>query len=186
MNWNKHSEIDGAHSFLSPSNYHWLNYDDNKLMDVYRNTQAIERGTKLHDFAARCIELGQKLPRSQKTLNIYVNDAIGYGMTPEVGLVYSANCFGHADSICFRNKLLRIHDYKTGETKASFNQLRIYAALFCLEYRIAPCDIDYELRLYQYDNFTIDTPNGTDIAPIMDKIVRFDKIITQIKQEGEK
>ena len=28
-------------------------------------------------FAARCISLGQKLPKSQKTLNMYVNDAIG-------------------------------------------------------------------------------------------------------------
>ena len=33
------------------------------------------------------------------------------------------------------NKILRIHDYKSGITPAKMDQLMIYAALFCLEYK---------------------------------------------------
>ena len=47
--------------------------------------------------------LGQKLPKSQKTLNMYVNDAISFRMVPEQILFYSENCFGTADTIVFRN-----------------------------------------------------------------------------------
>lgn len=39
---------------------------------------ATQKGTVLHAFAAQCILLGQKLPKSQKTLNMYVNDATQY------------------------------------------------------------------------------------------------------------
>lgn len=77
--------------------------------------------------------IGQKLPRLNKTLNAYVNDAIGYKMIPEQILFYSDNCFGTADAIVFRNGLLRIHDLKTGVIPAHMEQLEVYAALFCLE-----------------------------------------------------
>lgn len=50
---------------------------------------------------------------------MYVNDAIGYKMTPEQTLFYSENCFGTADSISYRSGLLRIHDLKTGVIPAS-------------------------------------------------------------------
>ena len=110
---------------------------------------AAQRGTVLHDFACQCIKLGQKLPRSRKTLNMYVNDAINYKMTPEQILYFSPNCFGTADAIVFTNDLLRIHDYKSGVTPAHIEQLRIYAALFCLEYHVEPFDIDMRLRIYQ-------------------------------------
>ena len=78
MNWNTHSNLRGAHAFLGASKYHWLNYDDKKLRESYLNALAVKRGTELHDFAATCIRLKQKLPKSAKTLNAYVNDAIGY------------------------------------------------------------------------------------------------------------
>ena len=145
----------------------------------------MQKGTKLHDFAAQCIELGQKLPKSKKTLNMYVNDAIGFRMTPEQVLYYSDNCFGTADAISFRDGLLRIHDLKTGATPAHMEQLMIYAALFCLEYRMKPAEIGMELRLYQSDEILIHEPEVDEIVPIMDKIVSFDKLIQRIKdQEG--
>ena len=141
--------------------------------------------TELHAFAAQCIRLGQKLPKSQKTLNMYVNDAIGYKMLPEQILYYSENCFGTADAIGFRNNSLRVHDLKTGEIPAHMEQLYIYVALFCLEYHIKPANIDIECRIYQNDQILYDKPSVDIIVPIMDKIVTADKIIMKIKeQEG--
>ena len=183
MDWNKHYNLAGQHAFLGASKYHWINYDEEKLMDSYSNFRAAQRGTELHDFAAQCIKLGQRWPKSQKTLNMYVNDAIGYKMTPEQVLYYSENCFGTADSIAFRNNFLRIHDYKSGVTPAKMEQLKIYAALFCLEYKVKPSTIEMELRLYQSDDIIYHNPTAEEIVPIMDKIVTFDKIIAQMKQE---
>ena len=132
MNFNKHSALEGQHAFLGASKYHWINYDEIKVADSYSRYLATLRGTTLHDFAARCITLGQKLPKSKKTLNMYVNDAIGFRMTPEQVLYFLNNCFGTADAIAFRDGFLRIHDLKTGTTPAHMEQLEIYAALFCL------------------------------------------------------
>lgn len=185
MNFLKHSNLSGQHAFLGASNYHWIGYDDEKLITAYTNWQATQRGTKLHAFAAQCIELGQKLPQSRKTLNMYVNDAIGYKMTPEQILYFSNNCFGTADAISFRRDKLRIHDLKTGVTPARMEQLIIYNALFCLEYKIKPSDIESELRIYQSNDVIIFEPAPEDIVPVMDKIITFDKIINELKaQEG--
>ena len=183
MNFNKHSNLEGQHAFLGASKYHWINYDETKLVESYSKYMAAQRGTILHDFAAQCIRLGQKLPKSRKTLNMYVNDAIGFRMTVEQPLYYSENCFGTADAICFRNNWLRIHDYKSGVTPARMEQLEIYAALFCLEYKVKPSDIDIELRIYQLDEILHHKPTAEDLVPIIDKIITFDKIITKIKAE---
>ena len=83
MNFNNHSNLEGCHAFLGASQYHWINYDEEKLADSYTRKQAVLRGTVLHDFAAQCIRLRQKLPDIQQTLNMYVNDAVGFKMTPE-------------------------------------------------------------------------------------------------------
>lgn len=187
MKWNDHSNIpEGAHAFLGASKYHWLNYDDEKVSVSYRNHLAVQRGTMLHEFAATCIILGQRLPKSKKTLNAYVNDAIGFRMTPEQLLYFSDNCFGTADAIAFDEKrgYLRIHDLKTGVTPASLHQLEIYAALFCLEYEVKPEEIEMQLRIYQNDDVLIGEPTGIDIRPIMSKIRHFDKIIDGIKNGG--
>ena len=185
MNWNRHSELIGSHAFLSASKYHWINYEPDKLADSYNNFLATQKGTELHEFASQCIRLGQKLPAKKKTLNLFVNDAIGYKMESEQVLFYSENCYGTADAISFRNKLLRIHDLKTGKVLAHMEQLMVYAALFCLEYRVKPGEISIELRLYQNDEVVYYNPEVDEIAVIMDKIVTFDKIIRQIKeQEG--
>ena len=185
MNFIKHSDFEGQHAFLGASKYHWINYDEQKVADAYSKFLAVQKGTVLHDFAAQCIKLGQKLPRSQKTLNMYVNDAIGFKMTPEQVLFYSENCFGTADAISFRDNFLRIHDYKSGVIPAHMEQLMIYAALFCLEYKYKPSEIEIELRIYQSDEIVVHNPEPEEIFAIIDKIIAFDKIITKIKSEEE-
>jgi len=184
MNFNMHSRLEGQHAFLSASNYHWINYDEEKLIATFSKFQAKQRGTELHDLARRCIDLGVKLPKSNKTLNLYVNDAIGFKMQTEQILYYSDNCFGTADTISFRKQFLRIHDYKSGEIPASMKQLMVYNALFCLEYHATPNDIETELRLYQSDEVLVHVPESEEIRNIMDKIIRFDKRIEQIKIGG--
>lgn len=189
MNWNDHSELEGSHAFLSASGYHWLNYSEEKLATVYKNRLATLKGTELHEFASTCIRLRQKLPKSEKTLNMFVNDAIGYGMESERILYYSDNCYGTADAIYFGKQrgtdrlILRIHDLKTGEIPAHMEQLLIYAALFFLEYKIKPHECDMELRIYQHNDILFFTPNPEDIVPIMDKIISFDKIINDIRHK---
>jgi hypothetical protein len=183
MNFNKHFDYQGEHAFLSASKYHWVNYDLDKMAEAFSKFMAIQRGTELHDFARRCIELKIKLPKSRKSLNCYVNDAIGYRMHPEQVLFYSSNSFGTADCICFRDDVLRIHDLKTGVSRVSMTQLEIYAALFCLEYKVNPLEIEIELRIYQSDEILVHKPEGTDILEIMDKIVLFDKKLEEIKQD---
>jgi hypothetical protein len=185
MNFNKHLNLEGQHAFLGASKYHWINYDEVKVADVYSKFLATQKGTILHEFAAQCIRLGQKLPKSRKTLNMYVNDAIGFKMTPEQPLFYSENCFGTTDAIAFRNRLLRIHDYKSGVTPAHMEQLEIYAALFCLEYKIKPFEIEMELRIYQSNEIIVHNPTGEDLVPIIDKIITFDKLITKIRAEED-
>jgi len=185
MNFKRHLECEGQHSFLSASRYHWINYTEERFADSYRNHLATLKGTELHETAARLIKLGITLPKSQKTLNMYVNDAIGFNMRPEQVLFYSENAFGTADAISFRNNFLRIHDLKTGTTKTHMEQLMIYAAYFCLEYKheIDMEKLQIELRIYQNDDVMICNPTIEDIVPIMDKIVTFDKKMKQIKRE---
>ncbi len=185
MNFNKHLNLEGQHAFLGASKFHWINYDEAKIASSYSKFLATIKGTELHAFAATCIRLGQKLPKSQKTLNMYVNDAIGFKMTPEQILYYSDNCFGTADTVMFRNNLLRIHDLKTGAVPAHMEQLEIYAALFCLEYKIKPAEIDILLRIYQNNEILYFEPAAKEIAAIIEKIIAFDKIIDKVKeQEG--
>ena len=183
MNFNRHFDLRGRHAIFSPSQSHWLRYSDDRAVEVYFNKQASEMGTRLHEWAKQTIDLGLKQPRSKKTLYAYVNDAIGYKMDTEVVLFYSERFFGTADAISFRNNFLRIHDLKTGKEPASIEQLEVYAALFCLEYRIKPHDIEMELRIYQNDEVIYLNPSPDDIQKIMDKIVHLDKMFEKIDRE---
>lgn len=186
MNLNRHSpNLVGKHAFLSPSTYHWINYDEDKLDQVFFAAEAARRGTELHELAQRLISLGVKLPKANKTLNLYVNDAIGFRMTPEQTLFYSENCFGTTDAICFRVNKLRVHDLKTGVNEASMVQLRIYDALFCLEYKFNPLEIEIENRIYQNDEVRIESPDPAEILHIMEKIRYFDKRVTALRMEAE-
>ncbi len=217
MIWNDHSKDvrEGTHAFLSPSQYSWLNYDRETLIARYRNRYATSIGTILHSFACERIKYGIKvtrytrsdillellrngIPENSIDMDIifdnfknYVNDAIGFQLTPEQALVYSENCFGWADAISFseEKKILRIHDLKTGLTPASMKQLEIYAALFCLEYKKRPGEIDIELAIYQtmadedgyYADINTEQADAETIAHHMDKIIALDKWIKRYK-----
>ena len=162
MNFNKHNSLEGLHAPFSPSKSSWLRYDDEKLIEVYKNLKAAEMGTRLHQWAKDTIDLGLKQPRSKKTIYAYVNDAIGFKMETEVVLFYSERFFGTADAISFRNGVLRIHDLKTGKR---------------------PVHMELELRIYQSDEILYHNPTAEDILPIMDKIVYLDKLLQKLESE---
>lgn len=180
MNFVKHLNLEGLHAPFSASQSAWLRYDDEKVIDSFRKKQAAAMGTRLHAWAKETIDLGIKQPRSKKTLYAYVNDAIGFKMSTEVVLYYSNNFFGTADAISFRDNVLRIHDLKTGISPVHMDQLKVYTALFCLEYKLKPGNIDMELRIYQNNEVLCFNPTAEDIVPIMDKIVHLNKMLEQI------
>lgn len=184
MIWKDHPKLVGKHAFMGASKYHWVNYSEEKIAQAFKNSEAVARGTELHELAAKLIKNGVRLPKNRNSLNMHVNDAIGFKMDTEVLLYYSDNCFGTADAISFRKNLLRIHDYKSGTNPANMTQLRIYAALFCHEYRKNPADIDIILRIYQNGSIVEEVPEPDDIQFIMDKIALFDKLIDKLKTEG--
>ena len=183
MNFIEHSDLVGTHAFLSPSQNAWTNYTNEKLEQRYLAAKAVERGTRLHEFAAEAIRLNRK-QSGRDTLSLYVNDAIGLKMKPEQPLFYSFNCYGTADAIAYRRNVLRIHDLKTGKTPAHFEQLELYAALFCLKYLMKPDKIKMELRLYQANEVQVLTPEPDDIFKMMDAIRKADTWVNEMKAKG--
>lgn len=186
MRWNSSSQqLKDSHAFLSPSKYHWLRYDDQKLIEKYRNYQAAALGTRIHAFAAEAIGLAIRLPDLQIALNMFVNDAIGFGMTPEVVLFYSENCFGTADAISYDEGVLRVHDLKTGIAPASLDQLMVYAGLFCLEYELEAKELrEVHLRIYQGIEVIMWNPDLRAILDVTKRIVEADNIIKRFKERG--
>ena len=180
MKFNDHKKLEGAHAVFSPSQSSWLRYNDDKAIEVFLNKKASEIGTRLHQWAKDTIDLRIKQPRSNKTLYAYVNDAIGFKMDTEVVLYYSDRFFGTADAISFRNGVLRIHDLKTGKS----GKIEDHAALFCLEYKMKPGEIQMELRVYKNDEVLVHNPTAEDILPIMDKIVHLNKLLERIDEEA--
>lgn len=189
MHFKRHSELANLHARLSPSKYHWLNYSDERVVEMFHTAEAAARGSRLHDLAHRLIKEKIRLQRTEATLNMYVNDCIGWNLHPEVALFYSRNCFGHADAIGYqpRKKVLRISDLKTGVTPTSFKQLIAYAALFFLEYghelRVGPFDVDTELRIYQNDEVRFEVADPGEIVHAMDRIKTADLIIEELREE---
>lgn len=193
MKFKKHSEVEGRHALLSASKYHWLNDDPEKLIARVSKANNAVLGTRLHQFAVDAISLGRKQPNNSQTLNLYINDCIGYRMETEVVLFYSWYAFGTADAIQFRKEfredtgeevfVLRIFDLKTGTSPASVVQLQAYAALFCLEYDVKPMVIDFDLRIYQNDEVTMFETDPEDIARIMDRYVEANKLVTAYQEE---
>lgn len=187
MIFNTHSALAGKHATISASKYHWVRYSNEKFLNWVQTQLMAAKGSRLHNIAALLITEGLKMPRNSKTLNMYVNDCIGFRMTPEQILFYSLNAFGTADAISFREidgkKVLRIFDLKTGVAEASFEQLIVYVAFFCLEYEYRPFEIDYiELRIYQNDNVKILEPSIADITMVMDRIVTFDRLLNEMQE----
>ena len=182
MRFNDHWQVDGKHAFLGASKYHWINYDMAKMERIWENKFASERGMRIHRIAADLIRERIRLEKNDLTLNRYVNDAIGFRMRPEQVLLYSDNCFGTADAIAFYKGILRVHDLKTGVHPGSEHQCEIYAALFCLEYKINPYDIEMIFRIYQGDQIFEVIGDPVRIKMIMEKIIVFDKRIEEMKE----
>lgn len=192
MKFNNHYNLSGLHAPFTASQSSWIRYDDDKAREVYERKKSAERGTRLHAWAKETIDLGIKQPRSKKTIYEYVNDAIGYKMSTEVVLFYSDRFFGTADAICFREDrktgryILRIHDLKTGvvgEPDKHFEQLKVYAALFCLEYKFKPHEIDISLGVYKKDEVAFCEPDPEEILYIMNRIIHLDKLLLKIDNE---
>lgn len=182
MIFTKHSNLEGLHAPFGASQSAWLRYDDEKILATYNNMKAKEMGTRLHAWAKETIDLGIKQPRSKKTIYAYVNDAIGFRMDTEVVLYYSDRFFGTADAISFKNNFLRIHDLKTGTSPVHIEQPLVYAALFCLEYKIKPSDIKIELRIYQNDEIQIYEPEEGEVEEVMNKIVHLDELLSSYEE----
>jgi len=190
MFWKNHADIEGRHATLSASKYHWIRYNDDKIVDTYMTRLDAMKGTQLHELAKHLIEMKVKLPDTTATLNQYVNDCIGLRLSPEVMLVASANAFGTADAIGYRKipgqnryKLI-IADLKTGVHEASFDQLLIYVVFFCIEYKVDIMTIDVELRIYQNDEVRIFEPQLDDIIPIRERLLSADAIIDRMRAEA--
>lgn len=182
MRFNKHLNLQGEHAFLSPSQYHWVNYTPDRLADRWTTAQAAAYGVAQHEYAQQEINAG-RISTHVGTLGLYINDSIENQMVTEQVLYYSENCFGTADGISFSKNLLRIFDLKTGVIPGSVHQLEVYAALFCLEYNKNPSNLEIELRIYQANEVTIYDADPEDILFIMDKIIEFDQQIDQLKLE---
>lgn len=207
MIFEKHLNLRGKHAFLAPSQPHWLRYSDEQLYQKYASNYAQAIGTSLHELAETLINNSLKLKKGDKLTVLthllhdgiprnvidmdrlysnfmtYVNDAIGFKLTPEQILYYSDYCFGTADAISFRNNFLRIHDYKSGTIPAKMEQLLVYAALFCLEYKVKPGEIETELRIYQNDEVIFHNPTADEILPVMDSIIQHSKALERMNEE---
>lgn len=206
MNWNRHSNLEGQHAFLSASKSSWLKKTDDEIIDSYQNSFATTIGTLIHAYAADCIRFREDLKKRDMravrfdlmrkgvpefaidierifpTLMKYVNDAVGFAMDPEILLYYSDLCFGTADAIQLRGDILRIHDLKTGTTPAKMDQLMIYAGLFFLEYGYKPESIHTELRIYQLDEIIVCEPEAADIREVMNEIVGKNEVLQKLKE----
>lgn len=210
MNFNRHFQQEGKHAILSASSWRWLNDDRDSLVKRITSSYAQTIGTVLHAIAYKHIKYRIKLNKYDKknvmlellasgvpgivideldfdkvfeNLMNYVNDGVGFKMQPEVVLYYSDNFFGTTDAISYNEneRFLRIHDYKSGVIPAHIEQLKIYAALFCLEYRFKPYEIGMELRIYQNNEVLYHNPEPNEIKEVIDTIIDFDKFLTEIK-----
>ena len=157
---------------------------------IYNKYKTLSPVGIVSDYGFKLINNVGMLPKEVfEAVKYYINDGIGFKMTAEQPLKYSDSIYGTADTIVFRlnNKTLRIHDLKTGALPAHMEQLRTYAALFCLEYGpkydFRPGDLEIELRIYQWDGISIDNPTAEDIVPIMDQIIHTEKIASKFNKE---
>lgn len=191
MIFNEHYRLAGQHARLSASKHHWLNYDDDKMVEYFRKLESAARGTRLHAFAKEAIELGIKMRDNNQTINRYVNDAISYRMVPEQLLYHSENAFGTPDAISYRERadgmrFLRISDLKTGDSHTSVNQLLVYAAFFFLEYGealgITPNDVTTELRIYQSNEVREYLADPEEVMWVMARVIHADNIIRREKE----
>src|SRR3954471_9682483 len=80
LRWNKHSHLEGQHAFLSPSSYHWINYDEEKLRGRYKQLRAALERVEQHRYAAICIDEKIVQDDERTTVGLYINQCIQYKM----------------------------------------------------------------------------------------------------------
>lgn len=188
FSWHDNSKKfpDDSHAIFGASNYHWINYSLEKMVQTFVNQQQKHVGTELHKTAAMLIKHKIKLPETDQTLNMYVNDAIYFDMRPEQKLFYSKYFYGTADAIKMNDQILRVHDLKTGKTKTSMHQLEVYVAFYLLEYDLIPNDFDdIIIRIYQNNSFKEEHIGNEILIPIMDKIVMANAVFEKLEKEDE-
>lgn len=146
---------------------------ENYIYTKYR----IAEESKLSAYGMKLLSHVGTLPKEVfETARMYVNDGIQFRMTVEQPLVYSEFIYGTADTIAFRDNLLRISDYKSGDHPASMEQVMSYAALFFLEYTIKPRDVKTELRIYQGGEINYVEPETDEIEDVMAAIINVNRI----------
>lgn len=210
MIFEEFSELEGKHAVFPPSSPSWLRYGPDQIINRYVESYASDIGTSLHELAADLISEEETLNKGDKKVMIhhlrkagfkkkllkryygpffpifaaYVNDAIALGMQSEVKLKYSDISFGTADAIQFYSdqNLLRIHDLKTGLKPAKMEQLEVYAALYCLQYKQDPLKINFELRIYQSSEVVVHKPDPADIRRICDTIVYINRVVRDFEE----
>lgn len=210
MNWNNHYKLEGKHALLGASKSGWINDEDDQFRQRVVSYYASTIGTLLHEIAKKYISHGFKMHKYDKSsivldlidsgiperiidildfdlmfinLMAYVNDAVGYRLSPEVLLYYSDRSFGTADTIGYfdKDKILRVHDLKTGKTPAKIEQLLIYAAWCCLEYKLKPEDLNgTDLRIYQLGEVLIHQPSPEELRFFMNRIQQRDQDVCNI------
>lgn len=183
MEFNDHSRFEGRHAFLSPSQYHWINYDPDRLRTRFVTAQAAMVGSELHAYAAEAISLREWQVDEDSTVGFYVNECIRHGMSPEVVLYYSDNCFGTADAIDLQGNVLKIFDLKTGNSRTSEHQLEVYSAIFCLEYGFDPYTLAFDLRIFQNGEARCYVADPNYIVQIIEQILLFDAEIDRMREE---
>lgn len=212
MIFNDHEKLRDLHAFLGASQFHWINWSDEIFEKRFYSQYSTEIGTILHELASDCIKskirlnevdsklidvtlIKNKIPRTAFNsqailLNMlpFVNDSIGYRMESEVILYYSPYAFGTTDAISYdeNERVLRISDYKSGSTPAHMEQLKIYAALFCLEYHKDPKKLKkIELRIYQNAEIAEEFPEAQEIEKFME-IIKYYSAKAQTLYERDK
>lgn len=157
----------------------WKLIKTDKRMIMKRLTDPSNDICKGYAIPAEAIDIDRIFPN----LMNYVNDAIGFRMTPEVILRYSEYCYGTADAIGFDEKksILRIHDFKSGISEPKMQQLICYAALYCLDYDVKPSDIDIRLGIYWNSQIITHNPTPEEIVPVMDKMISVTKRMNRIR-----
>lgn len=152
---------------------------------IYTKYTFLSEDLTLGEYGRKLLIYLKFIPKEVfETTICYINDGIRFGMITEQGLKYSEFVYGHADTISFKNNVLRIHDLKTGANPAHMEQLKVYAALFCLEYVIKPSTIKIELTLYQWDEIVQEEPTLEEIVEIMDRIITSTKIAQDVEKES--
>ncbi len=185
MQWNDHWRIEGKHAYMGASKFHWIRYSPEKLRSHFQKHLRAQEGQELHELAKILIKKRIKQVRDGTTFRTYVNDAIGFRMDPEVPLYYNDDFFGTPDALSYRNKVLRIHDLKTGEFPGKMDQLKVYVVLFFLEYgkllKIKPHDVEIILRIYQFDQVLEEIADPDEIVELMKWAVEAAKIVSEEK-----